>query len=93
MYTRGSSFTATDLMKAKRLSNGNVDSINEWFEILNLAGFGLLTKTISASNYNRGAQILIFKKKSLQEICADVSTKCRFNLFRIDKELYINSFH
>ncbi len=92
MYSRGSSFTAADLIKAKRLANGNVETINEWFEILNLAGFGVLTKTISQSNFNRGAEVLTFKKKSLHEIWSDISTRCRFNLFRIDKELYSNSF-
>ncbi len=93
MYSRGTSFSAADLIKAKRLANGNVDTINEWFEILNLAGFGLLTKTVSQSNYNRGAHILIFQKKLLHDIWSDISTKCRFNLFRIDKELYLNSFN
>ena len=92
MYSRGSSFTAADLIKAKRLANGNFDTINEWLEILSLAGFGMLKKTISQSNFNRGAQILTFEKKSLHEIWSDISTKCRFNLFRIDRELYLNSF-
>lgn len=86
MYVKFREISISDIIRSKILKEE--EQILKIFELIQFLQFGSIRVEVSTSNRNAGKSLYFFKKKGLDDILSTPQGRARFNLFRLNADLY-----
>ena len=91
LYLKGSYLSVSDIIRSKILKDER--DIIKILRIIEMAKFGKISIKTSNSNRNSGKEIYLLTKDVLSNVLSTAQGRARFNLFRLNKDLFDKSFN